>query len=226
MRRSANGHDATFAADLHRRPLARIAAGLIAATSALGIVFQYPDFVVGKTSAAALKSTVDFFSMFTIETNILVCALTTAIALGQGGRIARPTVAGAACLYIAVTGLTYFVLLRPIYHPEGITLVAINLLHYAVPLAYVAFWLAFIPKGRLTLRSAATWLVFPAAFNAYTLVRGAATGWYPYPFLDVTTLGIAAVLRTTAMILIGFAVGGALIVAADRRLPSAPWMPR
>ena len=35
-------------------------------------------------------------------------------------------------------------------------------------------------------RSAAVWIVFPAAFAAYSLVRGAIVDWYPYLFLDPT----------------------------------------
>jgi hypothetical protein len=30
---------------------------------------------------------------------------------------------------------------------------------------------------------------FPLAYLAWTLLHGAASGWYPYPFLDVSELG-------------------------------------
>jgi hypothetical protein len=34
-------------------------------------------------------------------------------------------------------------------------------------------------------------LAYPIAWLAYTFVRGAATGCYPYPFLDVNVVGYA-----------------------------------
>ena len=195
---------------------ARLAAALIALAAVAGVVLLYRDYVAGKSGAELLWKTIDFFSFFTVESNILVAALTGALAIGVDSRVTRPAVAGAACLYIAVTGVTYFYLLRKIHHPEGLALLAVNLLHYTVPPAFVVFWLVFVPKGSLGVRGAVAWLVFPIVYAAYTLIRGPFVGFYPYPFIDVATLGLAAVLRNIVNFVIGFAVAAALIVAVDR----------
>jgi hypothetical protein len=196
----------------------RAAAILIAATSLVGAVLLYRDHVLGKAGWPVLWSTFDFFSLFTVESNVLVMIVTGALALAE--RRARPAIAGAVCLYIIVAGVTYYLLLSAVYHPEGPSLVAVVLLHYVVPPAYVLFWLAFIPRGRLAFWHVAAWLVFPVAFVAYTFGRGAIVGWYPYPFLDVATLGYATVISTVAVLVVAFSAVGILIVAIDR------WMAR
>jgi hypothetical protein len=99
--------------------------------------------------------------------------------------------------------------------PRGLILVAIILLHYVVPPAYVGFWLLFVPKGQLKPHHIAAWLIFPVAYVAYSLVRGAVTGWYPYPFLDVAAVGYASVLSTVALMILGFSLVAALLVAID-----------
>ena len=38
------------------------------------------------------------------------------------------------------------------------------------------------------------WLVYPALYGAYTLIRGPVADWYPYPFIDVSVLGITRTL--------------------------------
>jgi hypothetical protein len=57
---------------------------------------------------------------------------------------------------------------------------------------------------------------------AYTLVHGAASGWYPYPFVDVATQGYGRVLLNAVAVTAVFAVVGVLFAWLDRRLPAQP----
>ena len=58
---------------------------------------------------------------------------------------------------------------------------------------------------------------FPLAWCAFTLARGAATGWYPYPFIDPATAGWGSVFGYIAG-LSAFIVGVAtLAIAYSRR---------
>jgi len=196
----------------------RPAAAAIAIAALIGVAFHYPDFVLGKDAWSVVWSTVDFFSKFTIECNLLVAAITAAIAVDRRGVITRLRVASAACIYLLVAGVTYAVLLNDVYHPEGITLIAIVLQHYVVPPAYFVFWLLFVPKGELSVRDAAIWLFFPLAYTGYSLLRGAVIGWYPYPFLDAGALGYGAVLQTVALMILGFSLVGLLLIAIDRAM--------
>ncbi len=55
-------------------------------------------------------------------------------------------------------------------------------------------------------------LLFPLAYGAWTLAHGAATGWYPYPFVDVVDLGYLRVLANI--------VGLFVVLAASTRRSS------
>jgi hypothetical protein len=90
--------------------------------------------------------------------------------------------------------------------------------HVWAPIIVVIDWL-FAP-GRYPLRLRAMWwaLIYPLAWVVFSLVRGAITRWWPYPFLDPTgpngvlgvvvyVAGIAAFMAFNAFlaVLIGWA---------------------
>jgi hypothetical protein len=76
----------------------------------------------------------------------------------------------------------------------------------------VADWFADPPQVRLTIRDAVVWLVYPIAWTAFTIGRGAVDGWYPYPFLDPVNGGYASVAITVVAITVGFLAFAALLV--------------
>jgi hypothetical protein len=89
--------------------------------------------------------------------------------------------------------------------------------HYVMPVVIVLDWLIDPPCAQITRRKASSWLIFPVVYFGYTLIRGAITGWYPYPFLDVAAKGYGRVLADGAGILIGMiAVGSATLLAGNR----------
>jgi hypothetical protein len=55
-----------------------------------------------------------------------------------------------------------------------------NVVHRLVSLALVVDGLVEGPRRRLPRWVAVAWLGYPAAWLAYTLVRGAAVDWHPY----------------------------------------------
>ena len=61
------------------------------------------------------------------------------------------------------------------------------------------------------------WLVYPVAYLVYTMVRGRIVGTYPYPFLNVSTLGYLQALANAMVLLVVFLGIGALIIAISRR---------
>lgn len=124
-------------------------------------------------------------SYFTIQSNILVflAALLLAIdPIANGGRFR--VVRAAGLVGITITGLVYFFLLRPLLSLSGWSAVADNLLHIAVPVLAVVGWVAFGPRDRIDFGAVWRAFIWPVLWLAWTLVIGAATGWFPYPFLD------------------------------------------
>ena len=161
------------------------------------------------------------FSYFTVQSNLLV--LVTAAVLARDpwhdGRVWR-VVRFDALLGILITGIVYALVLAPQAHLEGVAL-AINVgLHYVSPWLTVAAWLVFGPRAQLGWRTVIAGFIWPLAWIGYTFLQGALTEWYPYPFLDVTELGLGAALRNAGLILLlgaGFAV---VFQWLDDRLPS------
>ena len=87
-----------------------------------------------------------------------------------------------------VVGLVFTILLRNV--DLGALLPWVNyVLHYLMPITIVLDWLLSPPVSRLDSRNILLALAFPAAYLAYVIVRGADTGWYPYPFLDPAKVG-------------------------------------
>ena len=210
-------------------PRARTVHAVTAATAIAALVLQAVlvvtgDSVLAETEVPPLLTRLGrLVSYFTIQSNLLVAV--TAVQLARDplrdGRWWRP-VRAAALVGITVTGLVHFVLLRPLLDLQGASWVADKLLHMAVPLLAVVGWLVAGPRPRAPWRDALTALAWPVAWLAWTLVVGAVSGWYPYPFLDVGAEGAASVAVTcVGVTLLFLALAGALS-GLDRRMPPAP----
>ena len=160
-----------------------------------------------------------FFSYFTIQANLLVLVVSAAVA--RGADVERPVwqaVRLTALTGIVVTAAVHWVALRPLLDLSGGPRVADTLLHVAVPVAAVTAWVAAGPHGLGGWRRVAAALLWPTAWAAFTLVRGAITGWYPYPFIDVRDLGAGRVSANVVVIALLFGAVAAAVLAVDRRL--------
>lgn len=156
---------------------------------------------------------------FTIQSNLLVALSIFGLAPDprRDGRV-WGVLRLAGLVGIAVTGIVHWFLLRPLLDLSGWSYLCDLLLHIAVPLLAVVGWLAFGPRPRVTLGAVLWTVAWPAAWLAYTLVRGAVTGFYPYPFLDVGVHGGASV-AVACLGVTGLIVAVALLVRlVDRRL--------
>ncbi|MBH2007319.1 Pr6Pr family membrane protein [Candidatus Saccharibacteria bacterium] len=149
-------------------------------------------------------SPTNFFSYFTIETNILVTLtlLLSAIAIAAGKNSKLDTLRSAVTVYILIVGIGFSVLLAGI---EGIVLTAVpwdnTVLHYILPIAVLVDFLIDRPKRKLSFKKSLVWLLFPVTYLIYSLLRGGLIGWYPYPFLNPDIEGYGAVAITVAGLL-------------------------
>ncbi len=159
----------------------------------------------------------NFFSYFTIQTNILVfVTLLVGAFMVAAGKASRrfDIIRSAVTVYILVVGIGFSMLLSTV---EGLVLTAVPwdnvVLHYIIPAAALADFLLDRPRRVVSFRRSLLWLLFPVAYVTYALTRGALTGWYPYPFLDSATSGYGSVVFTVAGL---FALGIGLIWATTR----------
>ena len=175
--------------------------------------------VVMADGRSPLIGIINTFSYFTILTNLLVAIVTTVclVRRDRDSFLTRPSTISAVMVYIFLVGLIYSLLLRSIWNPTGLQAVADHALHDVVPVLFLLFWIFFVPKGTLRWGQPLSWLVYPLLYVSYCLIRGALTGFYPYPFVDVTLLGYPKALLNTVLLLAGFWVVGLIVVALDRR---------
>ncbi|MFJ3403363.1 Pr6Pr family membrane protein [Promicromonospora sp. NPDC090134] len=183
------------------------------------------ELVVALTGGPGLAPThaeriVRLFSYFTIQSNLLIGGVSVALAVdprrdGPVFRVLRLD----ALLCIAVTGIVYNTVLRGLVELTGAGMVSNMMLHVLAPVFAVLAWLQVGPRPRVTGRTVWWSVVYPIAWLVYTFVRGAVTGWYPYPFLDVNALGYAGAVTNSAIVAVVFLLLAWGVRWADGRLP-------
>ncbi len=170
--------------------------------------------------ASLMGGLMSFFSFFTVLTNTLVAVVLTCEVTSRDSAarrwFLRPAVSSGIAVSIAVVGLAYSLLLRHLWHPEGWQLLADELLHDIMPLLFLLYWWWCVPKGTLRLGHIGLWVIYPLVYFAYALLRGHLLSAYPYPFIDVGTLGYPQVFINAGGILAGFVVIALVIVGLDR----------
>jgi hypothetical protein len=202
-----------------RRRLVAVAAVLGWAGLSIQLyLILYSRFTLG---ASLLGGLVSFFSYFTVLSNTLVAAVLTCELTSRESATRRwflqPWVSSGVMVSIVVVGVAYSVLLRHLWHPEGWQFLADELMHDVVPLLYLAYWWFCVPKGTLRLRHIGLWVIYPIVYFAYVLFRGHALAVYPYPFINVDTLGYPQVLINATGVLAGFVTSALIVLWLDRR---------
>jgi hypothetical protein len=164
---------------------------------------------------------VNFFSFFTNLSNLFaaIVLLMGAFQLLAHRRLSAwiDVVRGAAVSQMAVVGIVFAVLLRDV--DLGALLPWVNtVLHYVIPVAVVVEWLVAPPHTKLGSKQLFLCQVFPLLYIAYTLIRGATIGWYPYPFLNPGNVGGygGVALYAIAIAVVCFAVSALLFALANR----------
>jgi hypothetical protein len=155
-----------------------------------------------------IAAVIDGLSYFTIQSNLIGAAvmLLAAVSRRRSPSALLDWLRGGAVVYLVVTMVVYNVLLsegRPMTWTGAVV-------HVVFPLYAVADWLLDPPGGRIGWGRALLWLAYPTAYVAYTFVRGAVVGWYPYPFFDLRVHGAA----TVAIYTLGLYAIGLLVIVA------------
>jgi hypothetical protein len=152
-----------------------------------------------------------FLSFFTIQANLFVIAVLL-IETFNGCGISidrRASLRGAAVLYLAITGIVYAVLLSKLPIVKEIVHPVADAFHHVIMPTWVLFdWVANPPSHRITVRRALWWFVYPLTYLFVSLIRGAITGWYPYPFLNPASPGgwLGIVTVSIACLILGYII--------------------
>lgn len=161
-----------------------------------------------------------YFAFFTVLTNLFVALTITLPALAGrstfGRFLSRPHVVTMAAASIGLVCMAYNLLLRQLWNPHGAQLWADVLMHDVIPVLFVAYWWISMPRGALRWNRLAVMATYPVAYFVYALLRGAVSGFYPYPFINVIQLGYPRVIANALAILVGYLVFAAILIALKR----------
>lgn len=198
---------------------------IAAAVGFFALGLQYYIVAAAPDGPDLVTWTVNFFSFFTILSNCLAALAMVLPVLAPGSALGRfferPGVRTAIAAYILIVGAVYHLILRNIWDPQGWALVADILLHYVTPVLFLIDWLLFVPKGAVAWSTVGKALFFPLVYIGWTLLHGFQTGWYPYPFVNVTELGLDRVLVNSAGLFGVFMVVTAVLTGLNRLLGRA-----
>jgi hypothetical protein len=205
-----------------QRTLARAVFALTALAVLVAVAVQLPwtANLAGGHFATPAGRVFNMFCFFTVQSNVLVGVTTGLLAV----RPERTSTAFgvfrlAGLVGITVTFVVFHVALASLQDLQGAAAFTDFLFHTFAPLLAIAGWIAFGPRGPATWRAAALTLLFPVLWGVFTLVRGPFVDFYPYPFIDVRTLGYGRVLVNIAVVGVLFYALAAVAVALDGRLP-------
>lgn len=168
------------------------------------------------------NSGVNFFSFFTILTNLFVAIVLTASAINLIRR-KPPTeiddiLRGSATVSIAIVGIVFGLLLSQM--DSGMIPWTNFVAHYLMPVVMVLDWLIQPPKATLAPRHIWYWVIYPIAYLLYSLLRGAFTNWYPYWFIDPSKSpgGWTGVILYSAAITLGFLLVSFVLLCLGNKL--------
>jgi hypothetical protein len=172
--------------------------------------------IVAQAKALADANAFDasrFFAFFTIQSNLVGVAAFAWLAARPDGPRTRGVelLRAGAAVYLTVTFFVVIFLLSGVDVQLQLQWVDV-VLHKIFPIIVVLDWLLDPPRRRLVSRDIATLIVYPLIWTGLTMVRGAADGWYPYPFLNPANGGYGQVLVTAVAVTIGFVVISAAII--------------
>ncbi len=202
------------------KPL-RIFLALIAVCSWTGMIIQgYFQFT--SKSANFYEKLIRFFSYFTILTNLIVAVCCTVLVINpasSAGRFfSRVNVLTAITVYIVIVGLIYNLILLSLSNFQGWQVVGDVLVHTVTPILFFFFWILLVPKKTLRWKDAWPWLIYPGVYIIMIMIRGARSGFYPYPFLNVSVAGYQTVLLNEGIIAVTILLFSLLFIGTGKMM--------
>jgi hypothetical protein len=160
-----------------------------------------------------------FLCYFTFWTNAIAALSMLAPALAPAGTLgrllSRPVVRTVIAANLLVVGGVYHCVLREPFEPTW-TFQADFCLHYITPILYLTDWLFCVPRARLAWRTAANSIAVPLVYGIWMFGYGAVAKWYPYPFIEVQTLGAAETLLNLLGLFSVFFITMTILIFVDR----------
>lgn len=201
-------------------PNQRTAQIIIAVIAWAALILQFYLNILNR-KADIPETILRYFSYFTILTNLLVAVCFTSLFLNSGKAYRffnSSSVLTAITVYIFIVGLIYNLILRFLWAPEGLQLLADNALHVITPLLTVIYWFVYVSTANISWRNAPRWMIYPFFYLIFVMIRGSFSNFYPYFFIDAGTLGYnKAILNAVYVTLCFLAVSLLLIWIGSKK---------
>jgi len=215
---------------------ARLFFGLTSGVVTLGLALQLVIILTKGNASGSFATTparvVNFFSFFTVQSNILVAVTTGLLAVSLDRRTTLFRVLRLdAVICITVTGVVFHLALASLQELTGWDALADFVLHTLSPALGLLGWVFFGPRRQLTPRIVRWTLLAPVGWLTYALAYGAmvddrhGNDYYAYPFMNAQVHGyVVALLRCSlvAVLFLGLAFGALWL---DPRLPGQRRLP-
>lgn len=201
------------------RSLLKIYVLILALIAWFGLALQFYLSIKLINEYSATKNIVHYFSYFTILTNLMVAFTCSAALVKKPSRFmiyfTDFRVVSAVTSYILFVGIIYQIALSAVWNPQGWQLLADILLHYITPAMFFLYWIFIIKRGKLKLKQAFIWLLYPFAYFVYAVTLGKMTGFYPYYFINVKHIGYTKLAQNFMWLLLAFLVMGILLIGIN-----------
>lgn len=173
----------------------------------LSLMLQFSIMLQSPANKDKLDTIIRFFSYFTILSNtlVLICFMNLLLKSESAGNFwNRAETVTAVTVYISVVGIVYHAVLSQLHHPVGLAFWADHGLHSFSPLLVVFYWTFFTSNRPVKYATIPYWLIYPAVYFLYTVIRGNLSGFYPYPFLDLNKISFLQALGNCFIVLLIF----------------------
>jgi hypothetical protein len=197
----------------------RIAQFIIASITWVAVILQFYLQIVNRTTAVP-EAVIRYFSYFTILTNLLVAVCFTSLFMKERKAerfFKQPSVLTAVTVYILIVGLVYNLVLRSQWNPQGLQLLADNLLHSITPLFALLYWIVYVPAKEISWKQTPAWMLYPFFYLIYIMIRGSFSNFYPYFFIDVSKLGYTKAFTNAVYVTVAFFAVSLVLIWIGRK---------
>jgi hypothetical protein len=166
------------------------------------------------------ETIIRFFSFFTILTNTLVALYFTNKITKNLSIFNKKGALTAITSFILIVGLVYQIILRATWNPTGLQLIVDELLHTLIPFYMLIYWLLYAEPSNFKLKPILPWLAYPIIYIVCIMLRGEFSGFYPYPFLNVSKIGFQQSIINISIILIVSLILMSFLIFVGKKLKS------
>lgn len=136
----------------------------------------------------AIMAITEFFSYFTILTNLLVTLyFTNCLTKRKITLLNTQEALYALTVYIIIVGLVFNIFFKQYVHHVGWQIIVSNFNHGFAPIATFIYWYFFANKYMVSFPKLCYWVVYPIFYIVFVAINGYITSFYPpYQFGNLT----------------------------------------